>query len=285
MIPDCVLNAGPIDVATRLARLGDWLTSGPLEAVDHPAPGHADHPAWADGRWSGASYHPAHAGRVGGLIQPFATVVHTTDMLPDEWPALVTAWQTRPGDGACAHFLIGRDDAHGVLQFIPITRNGNHAGGPGHGVFRVPAMSAGHGAADHHPNLVTVGIELHCAGGVRRVDGAWRLVENSKAHGAPLPDAEVMPDPARPGRGWHQVTDYQRERLAALLADLDAVLAPVPAECTKVAFGEPPPSYAVLLQTRIATHAELDPVHRADPWPEVSGWLRGVVVRCGDDGR
>src|SRR5262249_2222319 len=156
--------------------------------------------------------------------------------------------------GACAHFVIGRDAGSGILQLAPITRNANHAGGSGHGVFRVPDLG------DLHPNLVAVGIELHCAGGVRRMDDAWRLVEGGKAHGPPLPHSEVTPDPQRSGRGWHQVTDYQREQLGALLADLETVLAPVPAGAVKVAFGETPPSYAVLPGARIATHAELDPV-------------------------
>jgi hypothetical protein len=53
------------------------------------------------------------------------------------------------------------------------------------------------------------------------------------------------------------------------------VLAPVPAGTTKVAFGEPPPRYAVLPGARVATHCELDPVHRGDPWPELSAWLLG----------
>ena len=262
-----ILNAGPIDVATRMTKLGDWGTSGPASAPAADTP-HPPSSAWSNGWWHGAVQRLAHPGRVGGAIRPFAVVVHTTDMLPEEWNALAQSWQTRPGDGACAHFGIGRDAAAGVIQFVPITRNGNHAGGPGHGVFRTAQ-------GDLHPNLVAVGIEVHCAGGVQHIDGAWRLVEDGKAHGAALPDSEVTPDPLRPGRGWHRVTDYQRQQLAALLADLDTVLAPVPAGCSKVAFGETPPSYAVLPGARIATHCELDPVHRADPWNELSGWLRG----------
>lgn len=266
--PDDILNAGPIDAATRLCRLGDACTAGP---PPDPAAALVRHPpasSWSDGWWAGAQRATAHPGRAGGPIAPFAVVVHTTDMLPGEWDSLATAWTTRAGDGACAHFLIGRDAAHGVLQLVPITHNGNHAGGPGHGVFRAP------GRGDLHPNLVAIGIEVHCAGGVQRVDGAWRLVEGGSAHGAPLPDSEVTPDPQRPGRGWHQATDYQREQLGALLTDLEMVLAPVPAGTVKVAFGEKPPAYAVLPGARVATHAELDPEHRADPWPELSTWLR-----------
>lgn len=265
-----VAFAGPLEAARRLLGLGDHNTSGPApDPTATPEP-HPPAPRWADGWWAGAKRTPAHAARSGGPIRPFATVVHTTDMLPDEWDALVASWTSKPGDGACAHFLIGRDADHGVLQLVPIAHNGNHAGGPGHGVFRVP------GRGDVHPNLAAVGIEVHCAGGVRRVNGAWRLVEGGVAHGTPLPDSEVTPDPQRPGRGWHQVTEWQRQQLGTLLAELEAVLAPVPAGAIKVAFGEAPPAYAVLPSTRIATHAELDPMHRADPWPELAGWLRGL---------
>lgn len=130
------------------------------------------------------------------------------------------------------------------------------------------------GRGDLHPNTVAIGIELHCAGGVRLVGGHWRLVEGGVVHGAPLPDSEVTPDPQRPGRGWHQVTDYQLARLGELLDALSSVLAPVPAGCVKVAFGETPPAYAIIPGAQLATHAELDPVHRADPWPQVCEWLR-----------
>lgn len=283
-----ILDAGPVDVVARLCRLGDACTAGPTEATagsarsvtawsvasasrsasplePHPVAAAAE---WIGGWWQHARRLWAHPGRVGGPIRPFGTVVHSTDMLPDEWDALVAAWLGRAGDGACAHFLIGRTVEHGTLQLAPITSNANHAGGPGHGVYRVP------GIGDVHPNLATVGIELHCAGGVRRVGGAWRLVEGGVAHGAPLPESEVIPDPARPGRGWHRVTDYQRAALAALLAGLELVLAPVPPGAVKVAFHEAPPAYAVIPGARLATHAELDPQHRADPWPPLCAWLR-----------
>lgn len=281
---DDILVAGPVDVMTRLSMLGDRGTAGP---DDEWLGGPVRHPlaaAWSNGWWRAAAQRLAHPGRAGHAIQPFAVVAHTTDMLPEEWDALVAAWQTRPGDGACAHFLIGRDVDHGVIQLIPITRNANHAGGPpGHGVFRTESPKGtppiAHCGRDLHPNLVSVGIELHCAGGVRRIDGAWRLVEDGKAHGAPLPDADVTSDPQRPGRGWHHVTDYQRERFAALLGDLEDVLLPVPAGTVKVAFGETPPAYAVLPGARIATHAELDPKNRADPWPPLCDWLRARASR------
>lgn len=244
----------------RLEQLGNHGTAGPtsVTSVDEPTPAA---PRWTDGWWSGARRTPAHAGRVGPQIRPCCTVVHTTDMLPDEWNALLTAWQTRPGDGACAHFIIGRDKDAGVAQCVPITRNGNHAGGPGHGVFK-----AGSGPAIH-PNTIAVGIELHCAGGVQRVDGAWRLVEGGKAHGTQLYDFEVIPDPQRPGRGWHVITDYQREQLRALLADLELVLAPMPAGLVAKSTGEAVPSWGTPTNARIVGHVSLDPAHRSDPWP------------------
>lgn len=228
-------------------------------------------PHWMDGWWAGATRKPAHPARFGSTIRPWSIVVHTTDMVPESWDALLLGWTTRPGDGACAHFAIGRDSAAGVVQLVPVTRNANHAGGPGHGVYRAPGM------ADMHPNSVAIGIELHCAGGVRRIDGAWRLVENSIPTGRPLPDAEVTPDPQRPGRGWHVPTGYQRQKLDALLTELDLVLQPPPAGVRKVAIGEEPPMYAVLPGARLATHCELDPRHRADPWPPLSAWLRAWI--------
>lgn len=256
-------------VIARIAAIGAFGTAGP---ADHPADVvdvvHAPAPRWDHGWWAGAIRKPAHAGRVGGAINPWAVVVHTTDMLPEEWAALVHAWTDKAADGACAHFLIGRTEQEGVVQFVPINRNGNHAGGPGHGVFDTES------ARDVHPNLVTVGIELHCAGGVRLVSGQWRLVEDGVAHGQPLPASDVIPDPHRPGRGWHVVTDYQRFRLAALLGELELVLGPLPAGASSRSIGEQVPSWGVPKTARTVGHVSLDPAHRADPWPPTMDWLR-----------
>lgn len=224
---------------------------------------------WVDGWWAGARRLDAHPGRIGGAIRPFASVVHTTDMLPGAWQALLDAWTKRAGEGACAHFIVGRDFEAGVVQLAPITRNANHAGGTGHGVFQV-----GSPAVNLHPNMVAVGIEVHCAGGVHLIDGAWRLVEDGRAQGEEFPDVDVIPDPQRPGRGWHVITYHQLEVLDSLLGDLETVLEPVPVGCTKLAFGERPPAYAIIPGARLATHCELDPVHRADPWPQLSAWLQ-----------
>jgi hypothetical protein len=262
------IAATEIERLRRLANLGSNNTAGPDDHHDGIVDVvHGDHPCWENGWWAHAQRMPAHPARSGKPINPYATVVHTTDMLPGEWSALVHAWQTTASDGSCAHFLIGRDEAHGVVQLVPVLRNGNHAGGPGHGVFDTAK------ATGVHPNLVSVGIELHCAGGVRRVDGAWRLVEDGKAHGEALPDSDVIADPQRPGRGWHVVTDYQRERLTSLLADLEAVLAPVPQGLRARSTGETSPTWSVYKTARVVTHAWLDPEHRADPWPPTCKWL------------
>lgn len=254
------IEAGIADAAKRLEQLGSTGTAGPGR----------DPPPFADGWYREARRVPAHAGRIGGPIEPWSIVVHTTDMLPAEFEALGTAWTTRPGDGACAHFLIGRDADHGVVQFVPIDRNGNHAGGPGHGLYVDSATGQ-----SWHPNTVAVGIEVHCAGGVRQIGGAWRLVEGGIAHGPPLPDADVIPDPDRPGRGWHVITPYQYAQLDALLRDLDAQLRPVPSPMIFArSTGEAVPSWGIPSSSRIVGHVSLDPAHRSDPWPPGMAWLK-----------
>jgi len=225
-------------------------------------------PAFTDGWWSGAQQHPAFAGRIGGAIQPFAVVVHTTDMVPEDFDALVDAWTNRLGDGACAHFLIGRDANAGVLQLTQITNNGNHAGGDQHGWFVAP------GGQQWHPNLVAVGIEVHCAGGVQQIDNQWRFLEEGAVHGAAIPDEDVIPDPQRPGRGWHKVTDYQYQQLGQLLDDLETVLNALPADCVAQSVSQQPEAWAIFPTGRRVGHVSLDAYNRSDPWPPTCDWIR-----------
>lgn len=252
-----ISNATDAQAADRLSAIGDRSTAGPTPPI----------PRWSDGWWDGARRVPAHPGRLGGVIKPWASVVHTTDMLPEEWDALLRAWTERVGDGACATFLIGRDAAHGTVQLAPTTRNANHAGGPTHGVFDTQL------ARGLHPNLTAIGIELHCAGGVHLIGGQWRLVEGGAAHGAPLPADEVEVDRTRPGRGWHTITDYQRAQLLALLGELEQVLAPMPAGAATRTAGEKPDAFTAMPTGRVVTHAQLDPAARADPWRPTCEWL------------
>jgi N-acetylmuramoyl-L-alanine amidase-like protein len=221
---------------------------------------------FSNGWWSLAQPRAAFPARIGGVIAPFATVVHTTDMTPDTWNVLLNSWTTQAGPGDCAHFLIGRDAAAGVVQLAPITNNANHAGGPGHGSFVA-------GGQTWHPNTVSVGIEVHCAGSVRQVGGDWRLVENGVPQGAAIPDADVIPDPQRPGRGWHTVTDYQYEQLGALLDGLETVLGALPAGCVAQSI-EAPPAYAIFATGRTVGHVSLHAAQRGDPWPPTCNWLR-----------
>lgn len=261
--------ASQTEMLRRLAELGNHDLAGPdhpPEIVDIVLP---PHPSWLHGWWQEARIIPAHPGRIGGPISPFAIVDHTTDMLPDEWDVLLRTIGVTPGKGNAFHFVIGRNAAEGVVQCVPIDRNANHAGGPEHGEYQDRD-------ARHHPNLVAVGIEIHCAGGVRQVEDRWRLVEDGKAHGLPIPDSDVIPDPLRPGRGWHRVTDYQYERLGRLHADLEHVLAPMPPGLTARSLYEAPPSWAVTLSARIVGHVNLDAKNRSDPWPQTLRWLRGL---------
>lgn len=225
---------------------------------------------FTNGFYSGARRVDAHPGRIGGPITPCVVVVHTTDMCPETFAALVSAWRTQVSDGACAHFLIGRTPDDGVVQFVPIGMNANHAGGPTHGVF-VDAQ-----ARTYHPNLVAVGIELHCAGGVVNQGGEWRLLEGGKATGAPIHDLDVTPDPARPGRGWHKVTDYQYAQLDTLLHELEYDgLAPAPTGLTAKSTFQTPSAWALGVG-RIVGHCSLDFYSRSDPWPPTMEWLRAL---------
>jgi N-acetylmuramoyl-L-alanine amidase len=219
-----------------------------------------------DGWWSLARQLPAFAGRIGPTIAPFAVVVHTTDMVPESWDGLLHRWTTERGAGECAHFIIARDASKGMVQLAPITKNANHAGGKGHGSFVA-------GQQSWHPNSVSVGIEVHCAGQVRQVDGQWRLVEEGKPQGAALPDDDVVPDAARKGIGYHKVIDYQYEQLGALLDGLETVLGALPDGCVAQSI-EKPPAYANFPTGRRVGHVSLHAAQRGDPWPPTCDWMR-----------
>jgi hypothetical protein len=219
------------------------------------------------GWWSLARQLPAFASRIGGDITPFAVVVHTTDMVPGALDGLLHRWSTEAGSGDCAHFIIGRDATQGIVQLAPITKNANHAGGDGHGSFVAPNNQK------WHPNLVSVGIEVHCAGGLYKVNGNWFLLENGVAQGPAIPDEDVIQDENRADRAWHKVTDYQYEQLGALLDGLEDVLAPLPASCTASSI-EPPPAWGVFATGRVVGHVSLHASQRNDPWPATCNWIR-----------
>jgi len=262
----------------------EWAAHGPGEVVgsirrctrDDSVPPEQVFGVFAAGRWSLATRQDADPRRVGGAIVPFAIVVHTTDQPTETWNTLIRDWTTTRGDGSCAHFAIGRSAAEGVIQLVPIDRNANHAEGPGHGMFVA-------GAQSWHPNSVSVGIELHCAGAVKQIDGAWRYVERDKIshvevpHGMAIPAEDVIPDSRRPGRGWQRVTEYQYTQLGALLDGLEAALAPLPAGCVARSI-EAPPAYGVFATGRVVGHVSLDAAERGDPWPPTCDWIRGRLA-------
>ena len=241
----------------------DKAATGPVAPVAGTAPAAG---AFSNGWWSLARQLPAFAGRIGANITPFAVVVHTTDMAPETWNTLLHSWTTQAGKGDCAHFIIGRDAASGIVQMAPITKNANHAGGSGQGSFVA-------GRQTWRPNSVSVGIEVHCAGIVKQKDGAWRLMEGTTPQGAAIPESDVVLDPARPGVGYHIVTDYQYEQLGLLLDGLETVLADLPDGCVAQS-KEKPPQYGVFPTGRRVGHVSLDAADRGDPWGPTCDWIR-----------
>ncbi len=267
------LEAFEFDTATTPGELDPKIAVGQIIAMDRGS--------FVKGWYTGARQWPIHVKRLGGTIAPRVTVVHTTDMAPGTMAALLKRWAEVPGEGAGAHFVIGKQAAGqesrvptgGVVQLAPINRNGNHAGGsklidgkrvPSHGWFRTPAGKL------LHPNSYAVGIELDNAGKLARQDGVWVHKDSGKV----IPSSDVFLD-AR-GRGWERVTDYQLLALGALLDALDATLERFEAGVTIVPNG----SYAAngvpeasLPWVREVGHWTLDPTRKTDPGPQVDAWL------------
>ena len=206
-----VNHDNPLETNTNIIGTEFYVAEDPTIVVTPTSDG-----IFTNGLWSLAHQVTAFAGRIGGAITPFAAVVHTTDESPDAWDGRVTEWTTSSGQGECAHFLIGRDQAHGVVQFASVFRNANHAGGAGHGSFVA-------GSQSWHPNDVSVGIELHNNGRLKMFDSGWRRYEYDSSskkyipHGTAIDVNDVILDSAKPGFGWHKVTDYQLEQLGKLL--------------------------------------------------------------------
>lgn len=220
---------------------------------------------WEFGWWLDAHKVPAHPMRIGGPIVPRAIVVHTTDTYPGGFTAIAKAWGSEPGKGNAAHFMIGRTAQDGVVQFAPVTRNANHAGGKPHGNWKTAA------GVLIHPNTIAVGIELDCAGQLKIAkDGAIYHPDSGKS----IPVSDVYFDAK--GRPWHKVTDYQLYTLRKLIDDLRLALKPTQDPVAPdgnyaqngVAY------YASAPLPWLVGHVTLDPVNRTDPGPQVMEWLR-----------
>ena len=232
------------------------------------APVWAPHEAWTAGWYSKAAKTPAHSGRIGATIVPRAIVVHTTDTMPGGFAAIVKSWTSKPGAGNAAHFMVGRTEVDGIVQFAPITKNANHAGGVPSGRFKTPDGRL------HHPNSNTVGVELDAGGSLRRDSKGWYHADTKRR----VSDSDVFLDTR--GRGWHIVTPYQRETLKALMNDLQATLKPFEAGTAVIptggykANGVPwADSGGHLYPRNCVGHVTLDPVRKTDPGPQVIAWL------------
>lgn len=222
----------------------------------------------------------AHAGRVGGTIDPEVVVVHTTDCMPGSMCAIVKSWSTVAGNGACAHFVIGRSAVDGVVQLIPTNRNGNHAGGsPKHGWYQVPKGPGGtaSGPMQIHPNTIAIGIELDCAGYLGR---PVRVLSTGPMWIHPDTRREVAAadvDVDGRGTGWHRVTTYQLDALGKLIDELRHSMR-VPRPGLTVApngdYKENGVPWAAATQAGVVGHATLDPTNKTDPGPFVMDWIR-----------
>lgn len=228
-----------------------------------------------------------HPGRVGGAIDPWSVVVHTTDMHPDSFEALVRKSQRDAGGGSGWHFLIGRTSSEGVVQSCSIYQNANHAGGgvdPKTGTARLHGwIKFVAGDRPHHPNRVAVGIEVHCAGQLAKVAGQYRTVDRAtgKPFGAPIPAIDV--DVGIGGRCWHRPTPWQVSTLHRLLDDLAVVMSNRAGISSEILRAEPNGEvprwvHDVRSSTRFSGehrqppvfgHVDLDPARKTDPGPEL----------------
>lgn len=246
---------------------GEWKTVGP-DPAEYPVvtAGDIAHVAekvnvgeFKEGRWSLATYKEMFAGRIGRAIVPRTMVVHTTDMRPGTFSALVRNWTRQLGAGNGAHFLIGRTAADGVVQFAPIHRNSNHAGGADCGSI-----------GGLHPNTASVGVEVHGCGRLRQVNGKWMDWEKVEV----IPDADVYLDDK--GRGWHKATEYQLDMVKRLWTALRPTLRAWPTG-TKVqpsaTYASQNVAYAAPVSPALVGHVSMNPLRKSDPGPQ---WMKEI---------
>lgn len=289
LTPDAVV--GPLTWAALEQRAPEPVEAEPPR-VEHPAPAviEVKEPAkpqghsFVEGWYTGARKFPANPGRIGGEIEAKSAVVHTTDCLPGTMPGIVQRWTEKAG--ACAHFCLGRRAATlaelasekwpsaGLVQMVPINRNGNHAGA---GLLNGVPLPHGwyvdtKGGKQFHPNAVSVGIEIDCAGSLQKSHGVWIHRDTQR----PMPDQTDVYIDER-GKGWHTVTPYQFQVLGELLDALDATMPRF-----KTVDGIKPNggyqangvTWGAMPGVRFVGHVTLDPYRKNDPGPQVMAWLR-----------
>lgn len=238
--------------------------AGPLSGdhpLSHPLPLAADE-LFVDGWYDGAVKCKADNGRIGLDISPTTIVVHTTDTMPGGFRAIIKSWMNSRGLGNAAHFMIGRTEADGIVQFVPVNCNANHAGGFTHGWWWIQ------GKGKVHPNVISIGIEIDNGGKLRL-----------------LPDGKVIhPDTKRvvsvddiywdsEGKPWHRVTEYQLAILQELIKDLhQSVLSHFSPNNTIMSNGDYKKNGALLAKATnnwLVGHWTLDPYNKTDPGPQV----------------
>lgn len=235
------------------------------------------------GEYGGATQIPAYAQRVGGSIAPRAAVIHTTDMMPRSWEALLRAWGQTIGGGACANFLLGRDPSQGLVQMVSILRNANHAGGNPHGWW----VDEHREGIRVHPNTIAVGIEVHSAGRLEWLSKDRAVFqEDHKTLGEfSVATGEVHVDEL--GRPWHKLTEYQLETLEALLVALKPVLGDIgtlqpQANAAYVKDRSKwDTSYAVPAASSLVGHVSLDVINRSDPGPQGMAFINEFARKDG----
>lgn len=246
--------------------VGEWKTTGP-DPAEYPIPTVGDivhvvekvnNGEFKEGRWSLATYKEMFAGRIGRAIVPRTLVVHTTDMRPGTFAALVRNWTSQLGRGNGAHFLIGKSAADGVVQFASIHRNANHAGGPNCGAI-----------GGMHPNTVSVGVEIDNAGSLKKDAAGWYHADGATK--TRIPAADVFID--EKGRGWEKVTEYQMAMLAKLWAALRPTLRAWPAGTKTQPNGDYARNgvahFAASATASLIGHVTINPVNKRDPGPQV----------------
>lgn len=216
----------------------------------------------------------AHEGRMGGNCIPRAIVVHTTDTYPGAFKTMVRSWTQMAGGHNCAHLLLGRTPEDGLVQFVSLLRNSNHAGGVQHGWWREPTN-----ALLLHPNTYSIGIEIDSAGYLKLVNGKYIHPDTKKE----IPSDEVM---MMEGKAWHLPTEYQLATLHTLIEQIRT--------CTfedKQVFNGFPLTYKIVpdgpyrnngvawascdgWRSDIVGHVTLDPINRLDPGPYILNKLK-----------
>lgn len=249
----------------------DKLKKAPLEK-DHAGPVYTPIPditplpiqvdeLFVDGWYDGAVKCPANEGRIGPKITPRTIVVHTTDTMPGGFRAIIKSWMTTRGAGNAAHFMVGRTEADGIVQFVPINRNGNHAGGITHGWWQVM------GSGKVHPNTISIGIEIDAGGKLRKLPTGVVIHPDTKRV---VKDPDIYWDTE--GKPWHRVTDYQLAILQELIRDLRSTLSFFNFGNYIIPSGDYKDNGALLAKSTknwLVGHWTLDPYNKSDPGPQV----------------